>query len=131
MSKIKLNLLLILSLVASSAIPNPPDLGVGSYVLYEPTTKKILVSFNADEPVQPASLTKLMTSYVIADYIKEDFIRLDDTPKISVKAWKTEGSRMFIREGTKVPVSELIKGMIIQSGNDCLLYTSPSPRDVP
>ena len=118
MSKIKLNLLLILSLAASSAIPNPPDLGVGSYILYEPTTKKILVSFNADEPVQPASLTKLMTSYVIADYIKEDFISLDDTPKISVKAWKTEGSRMFIREGTKVPVSELIKGMIIQSGND-------------
>ena len=96
MNKIKLNLLLILSLAASSAIPNPPDLGVGSYILYEPTTKKILVSFNADEPVQPASLTKLMTSYVIADYIKEDFISLDDTPKISVKAWKTEGSRMFL-----------------------------------
>ena len=89
-----------------------------SYILYEPNTKKVLVSFNDDEPVQPASLTKLMTSYVVADYIKEDFIKLNDTPKISVKAWKTEGSRMFIREGTKVPVSELIKGMIIQSGND-------------
>jgi D-alanyl-D-alanine carboxypeptidase (penicillin-binding protein 5/6) len=59
-----------------------------------------------------------MTSYVVADYIKEDFISLDDAPKISIKAWKTEGSRMFIREGKKVPVSELIKGMIIQSGND-------------
>jgi D-alanyl-D-alanine carboxypeptidase (penicillin-binding protein 5/6) len=118
MSKIKLNLLLVLSFALSTAIPNPPDLGVGSYVLYEPTTKKVLVSFNADEPVQPASLTKLMTSYVVADYIKEGFISIDDTPKISVKAWKTEGSRMFIREGTKVPVSELIKGMVIQSGND-------------
>ena len=118
MTKIKLNLLLILSFAISAAIPNPPDLGVGSYVLYEPTTKKVLVSFNADDPVQPASLTKLMTSYVIADYIKEGFINLNDTPKISIKAWKTEGSRMFIREGTKVPVAELIKGMIIQSGND-------------
>ena len=118
MTKIKLNLLIILSFAISAAIPNPPDLGVGSYVLYEPTTKKVLVSFNADDPVQPASLTKLMTSYVIADYIKEGFINLNDTPKISIKAWKTEGSRMFIREGTKVPVAELIKGMIIQSGND-------------
>ena len=118
MNKLKINLLLVLAFFASAAIPNPPDLGVGSYVLYEPTTKRVLVSFNADEPVQPASLTKLMTSYVVADYIKEDFISLDDAPKISIKAWKTEGSRMFIREGKKVPVSELIKGMIIQSGND-------------
>ena len=118
MNKIKFNFLLVLSFIVSAVIPNPPDLGVGSYVLYEPNTKKVLVSFNADEPVQPASLTKLMTSYVVADYIKEDFIRLDDTPKISIKAWKTEGSRMFIREGTKVAVSDLIKGMIIQSGND-------------
>ena len=118
MNKLKINLLLGLAFFVSAAIPNPPDLGVGSYVLYEPTTKKVLVSFNADEPVQPASLTKLMTSYVVADYIKEDFISLNDAPKISIKAWKTEGSRMFIREGKKVPVSELIKGMIIQSGND-------------
>ena len=118
MNKLKINLLLGLAFFASAAIPNPPDLGVGSYVLYEPTTKRVLVSFNADEPVQPASLTKLMTSYVVADYIKEDFISLNDAPKISIKAWKTEGSRMFIREGKKVPVSELIKGMIIQSGND-------------
>ena len=118
MNKLKINLLLALTFYVSAAIPNPPDLGVGSYVLYEPTTKKVLVSFNADEPVQPASLTKLMTSYVVADYLREDFISLDDAPKISIKAWKTEGSRMFIREGKKVPVSELIKGMVIQSGND-------------
>tara|TARA_X000000368_G_scaffold141477_2_gene111364 strand:+ start:1598 stop:2731 length:1134 start_codon:yes stop_codon:yes gene_type:complete len=118
MNKLKINLLFALTFYISAAIPNPPDLGVGSYVLYEPTTKKVLVSFNADEPVQPASLTKLMTSYVVADYLREDFINLDDAPKISIKAWKTEGSRMFIREGKKVPVSELIKGMVIQSGND-------------
>ena len=63
--------------------------------------QKVLASFNADAPVEPASLTKLMTSYVVADYIKEDFIELTDTPKISIKAWKAEGSRMFIRESTK------------------------------
>ena len=118
MNKIKFIFLTFLSINLSAAIPNPPDLGVGSYILYEPNTKKVLASFNADAPVEPASLTKLMTSYVVADYIKEDFIDLTDTPKISINAWKTPGSRMFIRESTKVPVSELIKGMIIQSGND-------------
>ena len=118
MNKIKFIFLTFLSINLSAVIPNPPDLGVGSYILYEPNTKKVLASFNADAPVEPASLTKLMTSYVVADYIKEDFIDLTDTPKISINAWKTPGSRMFIRESTKVPVSELIKGMIIQSGND-------------
>ena len=118
MNKIKFIFLTLLSINLSAAIPNPPDLGVGSYILYEPNTKKVLASFNADAPVEPASLTKLMTSYVVADYIKEDFIDLTDTPKISINAWKTPGSRMFIRESTKVPDSELIKGMIIQSGND-------------
>ena len=117
MNKIKIYILLFL-VTYLSAIPNPPDLGVGSYILYEPNTKKILVSYNSDEPVEPASLTKLMTSYVVADYLEEDFINIADEPKISVKAWKTKGSRMFIREGTNVRVSELIKGMIIQSGND-------------
>ena len=117
MNKIKFYILLFLA-TSLLAIPNPPDLGVGSYILYEPNTKKILVSYNSDEPVEPASLTKLMTSYVVADYLKEDFINITDEPKISVKAWKTKGSRMFIREGTNVRVSDLIKGMIIQSGND-------------
>ena len=118
MNKIKLIFLAFLSINLSAAIPNPPDLGIGSYILYEPNTKKVLASFNADAPVEPASLTKLMTSYVVADFIEKDFISLTDTPKISINAWKTPGSRMFIRESTKVPVQELIKGMIIQSGND-------------
>ena len=118
MNKAKIILLAVLGINLSAAIPNPPDLGVGSYILYEPNTKKVLASFNADAPVEPASLTKLMTSYVVADYVKEDFIKLTDTPKISIKAWKAPGSKMFIRESTRVEVSELIKGMIIQSGND-------------
>ena len=118
MNKAKIILLAVLSINLSAAIPNPPDLGVGSYILYEPNTKKVLASFNADAPVEPASLTKLVTSYVVADYVKEDFISLMDTPKISIKAWKAPGSKMFIRESTRVAVSDLIKGMIIQSGND-------------
>ena len=59
-----------------------------------------------------------MTSYVVADYLKDEFISLEDNPRVSVKAWQTPGSKMFIREGTNVKVSDLIKGMIIQSGND-------------
>ena len=59
-----------------------------------------------------------MTSYVVADYLKDEFISLEDNPRVSVKAWQTPGSKMFIREGTNVKVSDLIKGMIIQSSND-------------
>jgi len=111
---------LTLTLISGAllAIPRPPDLGIGSYILYEPSTKKIIVSFNEKESVEPASLTKLMTSYVVADYLKDEFISLEDNPRISIKAWQTPGSKMFIREGTNVKVSDLIKGMIIQSGND-------------
>jgi D-alanyl-D-alanine carboxypeptidase (penicillin-binding protein 5/6) len=117
---IKKNILKSLVFISAFAfaIPQPPDLGIGSYILYEPNTKQVLVSYNEDTQVEPASLTKLMTSYVVADYIDQGFISLEDQPTISVKAWKAPGSRMFIREGTKVKVSDLIKGMIIQSGND-------------
>ena len=117
-TKIIKSLILVLISGALLAIPRPPDLGIGSYILYEPSTKKVIVSFNENESVEPASLTKLMTSYVVADYIKDEFISLEDDPRISIKAWQTPGSKMFIREGTNVKVSDLIKGMIIQSGND-------------
>ena len=84
---------LTLTLISGAllAIPRPPDLGIGSYILYEPSTKKIIVSFNENESVEPASLTKLMTSYVVADYLKDEFISLEDNPRISIKAWQTPG----------------------------------------
>ena len=113
--------LLLISLginLFSSPIPKPPDLGVGSYILYEPTTDTVIASFNENESVEVASLTKLMTSYVVADQIKQGYISMEDEPTISVKAWQTPGSQMFIREGTKVKVSDLVKGMVIISGND-------------
>ena len=110
--------LLLISLSAnlfSSPIPKPPDLGVGSYILYEPTTETVIASFNENESVEVASLTKLMTSYVVADQIKQGYISMEDEPTISIKAWQTPGSQMFVREGTKVKVSDLVKGMVIIS----------------
>ena len=101
-----------------SAIPKIQDFGVSSYILLEPNTGKILASFNENSQVEPASLTKLMTSFVVADYIEKGFISLEDEPTISIKAWKAPGSKMFIRESTQVKVDDLIKGMIVQSGND-------------
>ena len=101
-----------------SAIPKIQDFGVSSYILLEPNTGKILASFNENSQVEPASLTKLMTSFVVADYIEKGFISLEDKPTISIKAWKAPGSKMFIRESTQVKVDDLIKGMIVQSGND-------------
>ena len=119
MKKTSFLLLTILSInLISSPIPKPPDLGVGSYILYEPTTDTVIASFNENESVEVASLTKLMTSYVVADQIEQGYISLEDEPTISVKAWQTPGSQMFIREGTKVKVSDLVKGMVIISGND-------------
>ena len=87
--------LLLISLsinLFSSPIPKPPDLGVGSYILYEPTTDTVIASFNENESVEVASLTKLMTSYVVADQIKQGYISMEDEPTISVKAWQTPGS---------------------------------------
>ena len=73
------NIFLVFFALNLSAIPNPPDLRVGSYILYEPNTGKVLVSYNADEPVEPASLTKLMTSYVIADSVSYTHLRAHET----------------------------------------------------
>ena len=79
---------------------------------------KILASENENERRAPASLTKIMTSYVVFKRLKEEFISLDDEVKISEKAWKTGGSRSFIEVGKMIRLEDLLKGMIIQSGND-------------
>ncbi|MEH6472908.1 MAG: D-alanyl-D-alanine carboxypeptidase family protein [Halopseudomonas sp.] len=99
-------------------MPAPPSLAATAYVLMDAITGKVIISENADQRLPPASLTKLMTSY-IADYeIAQGNISLDDMVLVSEKAWRTQGSRMFIREGTQVKVEDLLKGIIIQSGND-------------
>lgn len=106
------------STAAPVIIPSAPQLAVESYILIDSTTGKILVDHNAQVRLPPASLTKIMTSYVIASEIEQGRISLSDLVPVSVNAWRMEGSRMFIQEGTQVSVEDLLRGIIIQSGND-------------
>ncbi|MDB2410033.1 D-alanyl-D-alanine carboxypeptidase [Pseudomonadales bacterium] len=103
---------------SATLIPSSPQLAASSYLLIDVNSGKIIIESNADEQLPPASLTKMMTSYIVSSEIIKGNISSDDAVPISVKAWRMGGSKMFIREGTTVPVSELLKGVIIQSGND-------------
>lgn len=103
---------------AQFIMPSPPTLDATSYLLMEAQSKRILVEFNSREKLPPASLTKIMTSYVAAAEMAAGRLEMDEMVPVSVVAWKTEGSKMFIREGTKVSVADLLRGIIIQSGND-------------
>ena len=102
---------------ASPMVP-PPSISSSSYVLMDMDTGQVLADKNSKEPLAPASLTKIMTSYVIAVELEESRISLSDEVPVSVSAWRTPGSRMFIREGTKVRLEDLLRGIIVQSGND-------------
>jgi D-alanyl-D-alanine carboxypeptidase (penicillin-binding protein 5/6) len=102
----------------AQSIPAPPQLSAKSYLLYELESRQTLVAENADERVEPASLTKLMTAYLVFDALKKKTIKLDQSVPVSRAAWKAEGSRMFIEPNKPVTVDELLHGMIIQSGND-------------
>ena len=107
-----------LSLAVPSIIPKPPSLAASSYILIDANSGKVLVEKDADRVLPPASLTKMMTSYVVTEELAYGNIQEDETVRISVKAWKAEGSRMFIQEGKNVSIKDLLKGVIIQSGND-------------
>lgn len=106
------------AIAAPRIIPAPPQLATEGHILLDAATGTVIIEENAEMRLPPASLTKIMTSYIIASEIKQGRISLDDLVPISVKAWKMEGSRMFVREGTEVKVSDLIRGIVIQSGND-------------
>lgn len=99
-------------------IPAPPQLAASGYLLMDANTGEILVEHNAEAPLPPASLTKMMTSYIVSGEIARGNLSEDEMVNISVKAWKMGGSKMFIREGTQVSVKDLLRGVIIQSGND-------------
>jgi D-alanyl-D-alanine carboxypeptidase (penicillin-binding protein 5/6) len=99
-------------------IPAAPKLQASGYLLIDATNGEVLVEYNADQPLPPASLTKMMTAYIAEREIAEGRASFDDKVPVSVKAWKTGGSRMFIREGTEVRLEDLLRGIIIQSGND-------------
>lgn len=103
---------------APSLIPAPPQLSANSYVLLDAYTGDVLVEQNSHEELPPASLTKLMTAYITEYELAKGNISLNDKVTISEKAWRMEGSRMFIREGTQVRLEDLMRGIIIQSGND-------------
>ena len=106
------------NIFSQALIPNPPEVSAKSFLLIDAKTKTVITSNNPDESTGLASITKIMTSYVISDQISKGFISDDSMVEISEECWRMEGSRMFIKEGTEVSVSELLKGMIIQSGND-------------
>jgi D-alanyl-D-alanine carboxypeptidase (penicillin-binding protein 5/6) len=102
----------------SKPIPNAPEFDADAYYLLDFDSGLVLAEKNADKPVEPASITKLMTAYLVDKALANGDIQLSDEVTISEKAWRMKGSKMFIEVGTKVSVEELIKGMIIQSGND-------------
>jgi D-alanyl-D-alanine carboxypeptidase (penicillin-binding protein 5/6) len=116
---LSLALLLVGQAVAQSAlIPSPPQIAGSSWVLKDPLSGRIIMEHNSNERLPPASLTKMMTAYIVERELDEGRIAMTDMVPISVKAWRTGGSRTFVREGTQVSVEDLLKGVIIQSGND-------------
>ncbi|WP_040662537.1 D-alanyl-D-alanine carboxypeptidase family protein [Nitrococcus mobilis] len=129
MQAIRLLIILIVlntALIAAAAtpqpqaipVPSPPTLGADSYILMDHDSNQVLVEVNVDKRHDPASLTKMMTAYVVFSELKSKHIAIDDQVTVSEKAWREPGSRMFIEVGDKVPVKALLQGMIVQSGND-------------
>lgn len=112
------------ALMASAAIaqtqpiPAPPIIGAKSFLMIDGTTGRELASLQPDERLAPASLTKLMTAYVVFQSLGSGQVTLDELVTVSEKAWRTDGSRMFIEVGSRVRVEDLLLGMIVQSGND-------------
>lgn len=106
------------SLALAQQMPTPPALAAQSWLLIELESGQELASQAPDERIEPASLTKLMTAYLTFAALKQGTIQLDQMVTVSEKAWKSQGSRMFIQVDTQVDVEDLIKGMIVQSGND-------------
>ena len=100
------------------SIPQAPSLAASGYILVDGETGEVLAENNADVRLPPASLTKMMSSYLVIDELVRGRINETNMVNISVKAWKMEGSRMYVREGTQVSVIDLLRGEIIQSGND-------------
>ena len=106
---------------AQAQLPQPPEIAARAYLLVDLTAQQTLAELDADKPIEPASLTKLMTAYIVFDALKAKKISLQQTFGVSERAWKMPGSRMFIDPKMKVPVEDLIKGMIVQSGNDATM----------
>jgi len=118
-----ISLVILLASTAANAaiktpVPAPPIVGAKSFLLMDGNTGAELASLESDKRLAPASLTKLMTAYAIFRALAEEQISLEDQVTVSEKAWRTQGSRMFIEVGSRVSVEDLLLGMIVQSGND-------------
>ena len=107
--------------LARAQTPQAPEIAARSFLLMDLTANQILAAKDIDAPVEPASLTKLMSEYLVFDALKAKKIDLKQTFPVSEKAWKMPGSRMFIDPKMQVPVEDLIKGLIVQSGNDAAM----------
>jgi serine-type D-Ala-D-Ala carboxypeptidase (penicillin-binding protein 5/6) len=118
---------LAIALAASSAasaaapVPAPPAVNARSWILVDHFSARVLAQNNAEQRAEPASLTKLMTAYVVFTALREGRVKLTDQVSISEHAWRTQGSRTFVQVGTQVPLDILLKGMIVQSGNDATI----------
>ncbi len=99
-------------------IPAEPQIAATAYLVMDADTGKLIASKNEDKPFAPASLTKMMTAYILEYELAKGNISEEDLVLVSEKAWRTQGSRMFIREGTQVKLGDLLRGIVIQSGND-------------
>lgn len=112
---------LVLAVAAHAQMPRPPEVAAKSYLLIDVTANQVLAARDPDLAVEPASLTKLMTAYLVFDALRSKKLTLEQTLPVSEKAWKMPGSRMFLDPKMQVPVQDLLKGMIVQSGNDATM----------
>src|SRR5688572_19900658 len=108
-------------LAQQSAPPNPPPIAARAYLLSDFNSGQLLVSHNPNQRIEPASLTKLMTAYLTFNALKQKTLRPDQVVPVSVRAWRADGSRMFLEPRKPVTVDELLRGMIVQSGNDACI----------
>ena len=111
----------VFSAPAFAQAPQVPEIAARSYLLLDVTANQILAAKDIDSPVEPASLTKLMTEYLVFEALRSKKIDMKQTFGVSERAWKMPGSRMFIDPKMQVPVEDLIKGMVVQSGNDATM----------
>jgi D-alanyl-D-alanine carboxypeptidase (penicillin-binding protein 5/6) len=110
-----------LSFAVAAQMPEPPEVAARAYMLLDVTANQILAAKDIDASVEPASLTKLMTAYLVFDALKAKKIDLKQALPVSERAWKMPGSRMFIDPKMQVPVQDLIQGMVVQSANDATM----------
>jgi D-alanyl-D-alanine carboxypeptidase (penicillin-binding protein 5/6) len=106
---------------AAPPVPPPPTLDATAWVLVDQQSGQVLAGRQVDEPVEPASITKLMSAYAVFKALKDGKLKLDTEVPISEHAWRSEGSRTYLEVGTRAPVEVLIQGMIVQSGNDATI----------